>query len=159
MFGSRGLRLNVEPLGGPRIEAMGIDLVIETESGEAEGWVDDLKNHLATALSLPGIENTRCLRFIDHYGDTVFNRYQIPVLISELESLRSRVTDAVLRQQAVRNCEAAKKARWAPTIIRDYETAIDLVASGPVLAHLDMVLELARKADGKVHTYIKFYGD
>ena len=33
------------------------------------------------------LKNTLCLRFIDPYGDTKFNQLQIPVLISELESL------------------------------------------------------------------------
>src|SRR5262245_20595126 len=100
---------------------MGIDVVIETEDGEAEDRVGDPHSYLVSALSLPGLENTVCLRFIDPYGNTVFNRPQIPVLISELESLYTRVTDVALRQQAVRSCEAAKQAGWAVEIVRNYE--------------------------------------
>ena len=33
------------------------------------------------------LKNTVCLRFIDPYGDTTFNQWQIPVLLSELEFL------------------------------------------------------------------------
>jgi hypothetical protein len=138
---------------------MGIDVVIEKEDGEAEDRVPDPHSYLATALGLPGLEGTVCLRFVDPYGNTVFNRSQIPVFISELESLRSRVTDVALREQAVQNCEAAKQARWAAEIVRKYEAAIDRAAAAQVLAHLDAILTLARRANGQVHTYIKCYGD
>ena len=30
-------------------------------------------------------ENSRCLRFLDAYGDTTFNSHQVPVLERELE--------------------------------------------------------------------------
>jgi hypothetical protein len=33
------------------------------------------------------LDGTCCLRFIDEYGDTTFNQWQIPVLIQELESI------------------------------------------------------------------------
>ncbi|MCL4191908.1 MAG: hypothetical protein KJZ87_09185 [Thermoguttaceae bacterium] len=35
--------------------------------------------------------STVCLRFVDPYGDAVFNRYQVPVLVQELEELAGRV--------------------------------------------------------------------
>jgi hypothetical protein len=38
-----------------------------------------------------------CLRYIDPYGDTVFNQLQVPVLISELEGLRAMVGEHDLR--------------------------------------------------------------
>ena len=138
---------------------MGIDVVTETEDGEAEDRVLDPHSYLATALDLPGLENTVCLRFVDPYGDTVFNRSQIPVFISELESLRSRVTDAALREQAAKRFEAAKQAGRDAEIVREYESAIDRVASAPVIAHLEAVLALARTVNGEVHMYIKCYGD
>ena len=138
---------------------MGIDVVVETEFGEAEDRVGDPHSYLARALDLPGLEDTVCLRFVDPYGDTVFNRSQIPVFISELESLRSRVTDVALHQEAARRLEAARQAGWDAAIVRKYEVAIDRVASAPVLAHLEAVLALARRANGKVHMYIKCYGD
>lgn len=40
-----------------------------------------------------------CLRFIDPYGETVFNQLQIPVLIEELAELRSRSASAELRNR------------------------------------------------------------
>jgi len=38
--------------------------------------------------------DTSCLRFIDEYGDTTFNQYQLPVLVDELESIRTKSKDA-----------------------------------------------------------------
>ena len=69
------------------------------------------------------LEKTCCLKFIDEYGDTTFNQFQIPVLIGELESLLPGSKDAEARQS------------------------------------LESLLTFVRKAEGKVHTYIKFYGD
>jgi hypothetical protein len=43
------------------------------------------------------IENTRCLGFIDDYGNTIFNQFQIPVLIQELESLLPNCRDEKIR--------------------------------------------------------------
>lgn len=44
------------------------------------------------------LEKTCCLRFIDHYGDTTFNQFQIPILISELEVLLAVYKDPESRQ-------------------------------------------------------------
>ena len=37
--------------------------------------------------------DSKCLRFIDPYGDTTFNQAQLPVLIAELEAMGARRTD------------------------------------------------------------------
>lgn len=66
---------------------MGTDAYIETESGKrikqclgSEGRLSEL---------LPDIDDDtfHCLRFIDPYGDTVFNQRQIPILIKELRTV------------------------------------------------------------------------
>jgi hypothetical protein len=45
-----------------------------------------------TRLTQPDwADGTMCLRFVDPYGDTVFNQLQIPVLIRELEAVAARV--------------------------------------------------------------------
>ena len=38
-----------------------------------------------------------CLRFLDPYGDAVFNQLQLPVLIGELGSIRDNTRDEDLR--------------------------------------------------------------
>lgn len=49
--------------------------------------------------SLPGnaSSDSRCLRFIDPWGNTIFNQLQVPVLVAELEEVVARSTDPVLR--------------------------------------------------------------
>jgi hypothetical protein len=44
------------------------------------------------------LEDTCCLRFIDPYGDTTFNQFQIPILVEELKSLLPKSEDAQARQ-------------------------------------------------------------
>ena len=64
---------------------MGIDVLVETESGEVQDEVLDEKN--ITEKLLPDREDASspCLRFVDPDGDTVFNRLQVPSLVAELE--------------------------------------------------------------------------
>jgi hypothetical protein len=60
---------------------MGIDINLESERGEVLATVADPKNHLHRLLerSLP---DEPLLAEIDWYGDTVFNRLQIPRFLS-----------------------------------------------------------------------------
>jgi len=45
------------------------------------------------------MDGTVCLRFIDRYGDTVFNQLRIPPLIGEIEHLHTSVKDHPTLQQ------------------------------------------------------------
>jgi hypothetical protein len=64
---------------------MGIDVLVESESGEVQDEVLDERN--LTEKLLPDREDgtSPCLRFVDPNGETVFNQVQIPFLVSELE--------------------------------------------------------------------------
>lgn len=64
-----------------------------------------------------------CLRFVDPYGDAVFNQAQLPLLINEL-----------------RASQAQQKSDERRTL-------------------LQRVGELVERADGQLHTYVKFIGD
>lgn len=66
---------------------------------------------------------TKCLQFIDPWGDTTFNRGQIPVLIDELKFALTKCKDENKRKE------------------------------------FKEVIEFIKKADGQIHTYIKFWGD
>ena len=73
---------------------MSISIQIEDEHGlrEGEPWW-----HARSTAALVGERpGTCCLRFIDPYGDTVFNQAQIPVLLEELQDLRNREPDTEL---------------------------------------------------------------
>ena len=66
---------------------MGIDLGWENETGGLLGGVDDMHNLTSYLIAHANKEDSRCLRFIDPYGDTVFNQLQIPVLEDEIRPL------------------------------------------------------------------------
>lgn len=85
---------------------MGIDVRVETESGEVQDEVLDDGN--LTEKLLPDREDgsSPCLRFVDPFGDTLFNQLQIPLVVTELEKkLRGSVKGEVKA-----HCEAILKA-------------------------------------------------
>jgi len=102
---------------------MGIDLQWEGEKGDVLERLAD-EHDLVEEIVAAAIEaKTACLRFIDPYGDTVFNQFQITVFIEELKDVRLDALSEEARQHRLK------------------------------------IEELAAKARGKVHTYLKFYGD
>ncbi len=68
---------------------MSVEIQDERGLREAEAWWHPRSSELL-ADEHPG---TCCLRFIDPYGDTTFNRSQLPVLLEELGYLRDRLTE------------------------------------------------------------------
>ena len=66
---------------------MGVDLKWQDENGESLGGVGDSRNEFSRALSSEDLAGTTCLRFIDLYGDALFNQLQIPDLIREMRQL------------------------------------------------------------------------
>jgi hypothetical protein len=66
---------------------MGLSVVLETESGEEVERVDDPGNVLHRLLPGADDRSFSLLRFIDWYGDTVFNQLQMESFRSEWERL------------------------------------------------------------------------
>ncbi|MFC1742674.1 hypothetical protein ACFL35_01675 [Candidatus Riflebacteria bacterium] len=102
---------------------MSIDVTVETEDGQVLAELPDPDNSVIELLPDFSDTTTSCLRFIDPYGDTVFNQGQLPVFIAELNGVLKKTSN------------------------------------GAVTAHGQKLLALAEKFKGKVHTYLKFYGD
>ncbi len=65
---------------------MGIDLRWEDERGEQLAVLPDA-GFVEQFLPAEGAQDFPCLRFVDPYGDTVFNQPQITQLVLELERL------------------------------------------------------------------------
>ena len=84
---------------------MGIDVRVESESGEVQDEVLD-DNNLTEKL-LPDREDgtSPCLRFVDPFGDTLFNQIQIPLVVKELEA-RLRASTKI---EVKSHCEAILK--------------------------------------------------
>jgi hypothetical protein len=64
---------------------MGIDVRVESESGEVQDEILDDRNLTESLMPERDDNGSPCLRFVDRDGDTVFNQLQLPVLIAELE--------------------------------------------------------------------------
>ena len=83
---------------------MGINLHWQGERGDLLDHVLDergLTKHLVAAAQ----EDSVCLRFVDLYGDTVFNQLQIPVLLEEIRA----VAASSLSQEAIAHREEIVK--------------------------------------------------
>jgi hypothetical protein len=75
-----------------------IDVVREDENGRVEASFPDPAIVADASLHDAAIgQSSRCLGFLDSYGDTTFNSRQIPVLAEELTVSRNQVTDPILR--------------------------------------------------------------
>ena len=67
---------------------MGITDVLETESGDELERIEDPHNLLHTLLPSEDNISFELLRYIDWYGDTVFNRPQMETFLDEWERVR-----------------------------------------------------------------------
>ena len=66
---------------------MGINLHWESESGETRQMIVDDQSYVWELIAASKNEDTVCLRFIDRYGDAVFNQGQLPHLKAELSAV------------------------------------------------------------------------
>jgi len=75
-----------------------VDCVLQTEDGEEIDRLSDAEGVLNRLI--PSLEDGsfQCWRFIDPYGDTVFNRLQMPQFLAELSVIRDRAGDATTRR-------------------------------------------------------------
>jgi hypothetical protein len=138
---------------------MSIDLYMEDEEGAALGEALDPGDLTGRIIALAAHGGTVCLRFVHPEGNTVFNQFQIPTLIRELEAAREYVTEERLAVLGRSELASAREARWAPSVIHAIEARNLKVQTADVRAHLERLVELSEQARGKAHTYLKFYGD
>ena len=71
---------------------MALDVILEHERGHRIEQVSDTSNCFFRLAQQLELRETRCFAFIDQFGDTVFNRLQMPPLLSELQALRTVAT-------------------------------------------------------------------
>jgi hypothetical protein len=69
---------------------MGLVITLAGQRGIPDRTVMDPTRRLNELLPEAGDRAFRCLGFVDEYGTAVFNRLQMPDLISELERVRVR---------------------------------------------------------------------
>ncbi len=90
----RGLPFRIR---GDRVDiaCMGIDVRLETEAGDEIETLLDFDDSLEKILLQCDPEPSVTLRFIDPYGNTGFNRLQMPALIGEIEQAREHLKGEV----------------------------------------------------------------
>jgi len=137
---------------------MGINARIETEGGESITEVLDPMGYVSWILGSHGLDATVCLRFIDPYGDTIFNQGQLHVLLSELESRRATLTTAGLesaKEQYLRRATA-----WPEAAVNEAQRYISSLSADEIRGHLEQLVSLVRRAlDHGAHHYVRFIGD
>jgi len=67
---------------------MGVEVAWISEGREQKQLVGDSYSTISRLATSrwPRLVETTCLRFIDAYGDTVFNQAQLPVLYAEIKT-------------------------------------------------------------------------
>ena len=89
---------------------MGIDIAIVTENGVEIESIGDPGSMTQSLLPDYSKVDSPCLRFIDPYGDTVFNCLQIPLLINELEETLSHISNKWVADHGWKIVELARRA-------------------------------------------------
>ena len=144
---------------------MGIDLRVETESGGILTEVGDSHGCVGRFLVMIDLETTVCLRFIDPYGYTAFNRSQMPVVQSEIEAALPRLSVARLKSEREKILKHAIDARWQQPVIDRLRADVGSDWSGSaeleeIRGHMHRILEAVRAAiTSGPHVYLKFIGD
>ena len=99
---------------------MGIDLRWEDERGEQLAVLPD-GGFVERFLPPEGSPDFPCLRFVDPYGDTVFNQPQITQLVLELERLSAQKHEPEVEQHLRAVLDFVRKAAGSVhTYIRFY---------------------------------------
>jgi hypothetical protein len=92
---------------------MGIDVAWVSESREPKQQVFD-PQQLITELvrdSWCYLPNSVCLRFIDPWGNTVFNQAQLPILVAELRASHEQQVRADLKAHLGKVIRLLEQAR------------------------------------------------
>ena len=68
---------------------MSIEVVLQSETGDAASeMIHDPHGVIVHSLPDPADASYSCIRFIDPYGDTIFNRLQAAAMIAEWDTLK-----------------------------------------------------------------------
>lgn len=123
---------------------MSINAKLETRHEECLIELSDPRGHVNWLLSLANLEITVCLKFIDPYGDTVFNTLQQPVLLLELEAVAAMVTETNLRAAKTQYLDQA--GDWPSQAQEDARRDVESRSVDDLQGHLESLLGLVREA-------------
>jgi hypothetical protein len=136
---------------------MRVDTRLEDEHGSpiavliSPSW---LTNWLISCADLS--QTTTCMRFINLYGDTLFNPFQVRVLGEELAALESALSDEVIERtydKWLSRFEKTDSAIFAPARSHPKPTRSLLIA------HISAIQQLVAQCLRGHHLYLRFIGD
>src|SRR5438552_15007948 len=137
---------------------MGIKVRIETESARCVQQLVDPQGYLSWLLSFAPRETTACLRFIDPYGNAMFNGLQLPVLRAELEQLSGHVTPANL--EFAKTNYLQQTSAWPQRAVHGAKEDVDRLSLDVLEEHLQLLMALVDAAiELGPHHYVRFVGD
>lgn len=90
---------------------MGIDLAHQDERDNMPANLDDPFGLVAKLLPEDVSHHYCLIGFIDPYGDTVFNRLQTPLLISELKFALGQTRDARVKDHGLKMLALTERCR------------------------------------------------
>jgi len=93
---------------------MPMTIRLQDESGEVIDEVHDTKGILVSRFPLLTDQSYHCLRFIDPYGDTYFNRIQIDAYLSEWDRLLGKVAEKEIKDLYMRIKALAQRCQQEP---------------------------------------------
>jgi len=93
---------------------VGLGIVLQDERGTRIDGVDDPTNILHRLLPPADDSRSRCLRYVDWYGDTVFNRQQIGDVLEELQVLSEKARSGDEKQLLGRIIDLARRCKSEP---------------------------------------------
>jgi hypothetical protein len=76
---------------------MGIDLHVEDEHGEAIEIIPDDQNILSKIINTYNTSSCTLLKYIDPYGDTVFNHKQLNDLINDFSQIMNNSNESITK--------------------------------------------------------------
>ena len=90
---------------------MGLDIVLQTETGRELGAVADPRNLLIRVLARVLDGSLRLLPYVDAYGDTVFNVLQMEDVIKDFDRLQKLELSAAERELLLEIRRLAERVR------------------------------------------------
>jgi hypothetical protein len=137
---------------------MGIEAQIESERGQPLLLLSDPRGYVNWLLSFAPLDGTICLRFIDPYGNTIFNGLQLPLLKRELESVAGQITESNL--VAGKKDYLERATTWPARAIQEARERVDSLSVSDLEGHLVRLIALVAEAiERGAHHYVRFIGD
>ena len=145
---------------------MGIDVKVESPYGADGEVLGDAGALVSLFLGVTDLDGTKCLQFIDPYGDTLFNQIQIPVLIEELRTHLAQISANHLKSYKQTALRQARDANWQDSVVKQYQKEAN-ASEFEVRSELSrlrqqiegVIAVLNQAMNAGPHHYVRFMGD